>query len=137
MSAIRVLSQHLINKIAAGECIARPASVIKELVENALDARATRIDIALEDGGKKLIRVVDNGRGIGPGDLPLAITAHATSKLTSEEQLYAIDSLGFIPAIRMAMTNPVKHTTRRLLVRTPSLNSCTHVTFIVITPLVH
>jgi len=95
MGAIRVLSPHLVNKIAAGECIERPASVVKELLENALDAGAGRIDVVVEDGGKKLIRVVDNGSGIAADDLPLAVQAHATSKLTSEAQLYAIQSLGF------------------------------------------
>ncbi len=95
MGTIRQLPVHLVNKIAAGECIERPASIVKELLENAIDAGATRIDIYLEQGGSKLIRVVDNGVGILPEDLPLAVKPHATSKIADENDLYAIDTLGF------------------------------------------
>ncbi|MEM9882871.1 MAG: DNA mismatch repair endonuclease MutL [Planctomycetota bacterium] len=92
---IRQLSPHLVNQIAAGEVIERPASVVKELLENALDAGANRIDVAVEDGGMSLIRLADDGHGIPPEELSLALTAHATSKLTSAEQLMAIATLGF------------------------------------------
>ncbi len=92
---IRKLSPLLINQIAAGEVIERPASVVKELVENSLDAGATRIDVVVEDGGLQLIRISDNGGGIAPDELPLAIAPHATSKLQTSEQLAAITTLGF------------------------------------------
>ena len=92
---IRILSQLLVSQIAAGEVIERPASVVKELIDNSLDAGATQVDITIEDGGRRLIRIADNGSGIAPDELPLAITAHATSKLQSAEQLSAITTLGF------------------------------------------
>jgi DNA mismatch repair protein MutL len=95
MSKIKLLSVHLVNKIAAGECIERPASIIKELVENSIDAGATKIEITLEQGGCKTIRVTDNGNGIDPEDMLLAVTPHATSKLKDENDLYAISTMGF------------------------------------------
>ena len=95
MSKIRVLPESVANKIAAGEVIERPASVVKELLENALDAEATRIDIAVEDGGKRLMRVSDNGVGMEAEDLALAFASHATSKLASADDLFAIRTLGF------------------------------------------
>ena len=94
-SIIRVLSEDTANKIAAGEVIERPASVVKELVENALDARATEIRIELADGGKRLIRVTDNGVGMCREDAVLALKRHATSKISSAEDLFAIRTLGF------------------------------------------
>lgn len=95
MTAIRKLDPVLVNKIAAGEVIERPASVVKELVENALDAGGTRIDVVLEAGGTNLIRVTDNGHGIARDDLPLAVAPHATSKIRSDDDLFNIRSLGF------------------------------------------
>lgn len=95
MPRIRQLSQSVINKIAAGEVIERPASVVKELMENAVDAGATRIDVALEQGGSALVRVVDNGCGIAADELPLAVASHATSKITDADDLFRVATLGF------------------------------------------
>src|SRR3989304_5855735 len=95
MSQIKILPESVINKIAAGEVIDRPASVVKELIENAIDARASRIDTYLEDGGRKLIRVSDDGIGMDADDLALAFQSHATSKLQNAEDLFAVHTLGF------------------------------------------
>lgn len=92
---IRILDAHTANQIAAGEVIERPASVVKELVENALDAGSTRIVVEVEDGGRKLIRVSDNGCGIPAGELRLAFERHATSKLSSIADLASLTTLGF------------------------------------------
>jgi DNA mismatch repair protein MutL len=95
MARIHRLPLHLANQIAAGEVVERPASVVQELIENALDAGATRISIAIEMGGKKLLRVEDDGEGMEPEDARLAIERHATSKIASPEDLGAIRTLGF------------------------------------------
>jgi DNA mismatch repair protein MutL len=95
MGRINVLPVSVVNRIAAGEVVERPASVVKELLENALDARPSRIDVALEQGGIGLVRVVDDGVGIEPDDLPLAAAPHATSKLRVAEDLERIETLGF------------------------------------------
>src|SRR5215210_6846903 len=95
MGVIRELSPSVINQIAAGEVVERPASVVKELLENAIDAGATRIEVAVERGGKDLVRVADNGKGMDPEDLTLAFRPHATSKLAAVEDLFRIATLGF------------------------------------------
>lgn len=95
MGNIRELSSELINKIAAGEVIERPASVVKELVENALDAGATHVHVTVTDGGKSSIKISDNGHGMTKEDLRLCIKKHATSKIATDEDLFAISTLGF------------------------------------------
>lgn len=95
MRRIKVLPQLLIDKIAAGEVIERPASVAKELIENSIDAGATQIKIEAEDGGKKLIRVTDDGAGIASDELSLVFASHATNKIETDTDLYHIDTLGF------------------------------------------
>jgi DNA mismatch repair protein MutL len=95
MGKIRVLSDQVANQIAAGEVVERPASVVKELLENSLDAGATRIRVEIEAGGRKLIRIVDNGHGMGRDDALLAFERHATSKLRSSDDLLSISTLGF------------------------------------------
>lgn len=95
MPRIRQLDAVLVNQIAAGEVIERPGSALKEMLENAIDAGATQIDVEVEQGGVELIRVVDDGCGIVPDDLPLALSSHATSKVSSADDLEKIQTLGF------------------------------------------
>src|ERR1700730_185727 len=95
MGRIRVLSDQVANQIAAGEVVERPASVVKELLENALDAGATRIRLEIEGGGRKLIRIIDNGCGMVRDDAILAFERHATSKIRLAEDLLSISTLGF------------------------------------------
>jgi DNA mismatch repair protein MutL len=95
MSRIHALDALVVNKIAAGEVIERPASVVKELLENSIDALATRVDVEIADGGSELIRVADDGEGIHPQDFGLAVTSHATSKISGADDLFRVRTLGF------------------------------------------
>src|SRR6059036_3093074 len=112
MNRIRLLPENVANQIAAGEVIERPASVIKELVENALDAQSTRITVEIQAGGRSLIRVTDDGIGMSRDDALLCLERHATSKIQRAEDLSSIATMGFrgeaIPSIasvsRMTLT---------------------------------
>src|SRR3989454_2821522 len=103
MSRIRILPEAVANKIAAGEVVERPASVVKELLENSLDAGANRIKISVEAGGKRLIQITDNGCGMVRDDAMLAFERHATSKIKDAEDLLSVETLGFrgeaLPAV--------------------------------------
>jgi DNA mismatch repair protein MutL len=114
---IQQLSPSLVNRIAAGEVIERPAAVVKELVENALDAGASNILVEIEDGGRALIRVIDDGGGIPPDELPLAFASHATSKLEGDDDLFRIRTMGF-RGEALASIGAVSHA--RILSRTPT-----------------
>lgn len=113
MAKIRILPEQLANQIAAGEVVERPASVVKELVENSLDAGATRIDVEIEGGGTTLIRILDNGEGMDEDDVLLSLERHGTSKIATDQDLTTISTLGFrgeaIPSIgsvaRMTITS--------------------------------
>ncbi len=94
-NSIRQLSASVVNKIAAGEVIERPASVVKELLENSVDAGATQIELSIEQGGTQLIRVTDNGSGIPQDQLQLAVTSHATSKISDADDLFRVGTFGF------------------------------------------
>ncbi|MEE4246885.1 MAG: DNA mismatch repair endonuclease MutL [Kangiellaceae bacterium] len=95
MQRIQLLDNQLANQIAAGEVVERPASVVKELLENSIDAQATRVEIDVERGGTRLIRIIDDGLGIHEQDLPLALSRHATSKIGSFDDLCAVETMGF------------------------------------------
>ncbi|MCI7557852.1 MAG: DNA mismatch repair endonuclease MutL, partial [Lachnospiraceae bacterium] len=95
MANIRLLSEETIDKIAAGEVIERPASIVKELLENAIDAGADAVTVEIKEGGISFIRVTDNGCGIDPEDIRTAFLRHATSKITTADDLDTVESLGF------------------------------------------
>src|SRR6266704_395382 len=95
MNRIRLLPDHVANQIAAGEVVERPASVVKELVENALDAQAARVSVEIQAGGRSLIRVTDDGMGMSRDDALLCLERHATSKIQRAEDLAAIATMGF------------------------------------------
>src|SRR5436190_89116 len=95
MAKIKQLSAHEAQKIAAGEVVERPANIVKELVENSIDADATRVSIYIEDGGKQLIRIVDNGCGMDQTDAQICFDRHATSKITGVDELESINTFGF------------------------------------------
>lgn len=95
MGNIVLLDDNTINKIAAGEVIERPASVVKELMENSIDAGATAISVEIRNGGISYIRITDNGKGIAPDDMEIAFERHATSKIRKAEDLATVTSMGF------------------------------------------
>src|SRR5437867_1352023 len=119
MNRIRLLPEQVANQIAAGEVVERPASVVKELVENALDAQAHRIAVEIQAGGRSVIRVIDDGIGMNRDDALLSLERHATSKIQKAEDLSAISTMGFrgeaIPSIasvcRMVLTTREHDTT--------------------------
>ena len=123
MRKIAVLDQNTIDKIAAGEVVERPSSVVKELVENAIDAGATAITVEITDGGKKLIRITDNGSGMEAEQVPLAFLRHATSKIEKVEDLTHIASLGFRGE---ALSSIAAVSQVELITKTPSAISGTH-----------
>ena len=95
MKRINILNEDTANKIAAGEVVERPSSVVKELVENSIDAASKNITIEIEDGGTSLIRIIDDGDGVFKDDIKKAFMPHATSKITKSEDIYNISTLGF------------------------------------------
>src|SRR6187402_3149567 len=94
-NTIALLPDHVANQIAAGEVVQRPASVVKELVENAIDAGATSIKLIIKDAGKSLIQLVDNGKGMNPFDARMCFERHATSKISSADDLFSLTTKGF------------------------------------------
>src|SRR5580692_6202712 len=95
MSKIQLLPEKVINQIAAGEVVERPSSVVKELIENSLDAKATWVEVEVEQGGRKILKVSDNGEGMSPEDAKLAVLKHATSKVYTVDDLSKLHTFGF------------------------------------------
>lgn len=124
MNKIRVLPDNLANQIAAGEVVERPASVVKEIVENAIDAGSTRIQVDIELGGRRVIRISDDGEGMVRDDAILAFERHATSKIRTLEDLAAIGTLGFRGEALASIASVAKV---ELLTKTPSENEATKV----------
>ena len=94
-NVINLLPDNVANQIAAGEVVQRPASVVKELLENSIDAGATEVKLIVEDAGKALIQVIDNGKGMSPTDIRMSVERHATSKIKNAEDLFYITTMGF------------------------------------------
>ena len=112
---IKILPIDVSNKIAAGEVVQRPSSVLKELIENSIDANSTRIKIIIKDAGKNLIQVIDNGKGMSRNDMHLSFIKHATSKISKMEDIFSISSkyfenipVGFIPGINISLSPLIK-----------------------------
>lgn len=139
MAQIIELTDNLSNKIAAGEVVERPASVIKELVENAIDAKSTIIDVLIEEAGMTKMTVIDNGAGIEPEDVSTAFRRHATSKIKTEKDLFRVHTLGFrgeaLPSIasvaKVKLTTSAGDTVQRLLLKAEKRSKST-VTLLVV-----
>ena len=119
---IKLLPDHIANQIAAGEVIQRPASVIKELVENAIDAKATKIDVFIKDAGKTLIQIVDNGKGMSAFDAKMCFERHATSKVEKADDLFHLTTKGF-RGEALASISAISHTTLKTRLESEELGN--------------
>src|ERR1700759_3459436 len=123
---IELLSDHIANQIAAGEGIQRPASAVKELMENAVDAGATEIQLVIKDAGKELVQVIDNGKGMSPTDARMSFERHATSKIKNIEDLFKIRTMGFrgealasiaaVTQVELKTRQPISETGTRIII---------------------
>ena len=120
---IHLLPDHIANQIAAGEVIQRPASVVKELVENAVDAGASNIQVNIKDAGKTLIQVIDDGKGMSETDARMAFERHATSKISTAEDLFSLHTMGF-RGEALASIAAVAHIELRTRARGAELGTC-------------